>query len=246
MRELSRIFLIAVFFLIVCGGSLSVADEPATQDTTDALLELLAREPGNVDTLSQLYAIYMRQGDYREAQRYALRISEVAQENGLSCYTVNGERHELEMMDQGNYPSGLYVKDGDVYVGGWYLTELNGELIYAPCYWKNGEGIALAAEYACPYAIYVDEDDNVWLAGAKGSGYDRCAAYWKNDEPSVDVSSYNNGCAGGIVVVDGNTIIVGFEGAYPENTVLKYWINGEETAITDGTTSCYCEDVVII
>lgn len=170
----------------------------------------------------------------------------ILKENGLSYYTVNGERHELEIMDQGNYTSSLYVKDGDVYVGGWYLTELNGELIYAPCYWKNGEGVALAVEYGCPYAIYVDEDDNVWLAGAKGSGYDRCAAYWKNDEPSVDVSSYNNGCAGGIVVVDGNTIIVGFEGAYPENTVLKYWINGEETAITDGTTSCYCEDVVII
>lgn len=170
----------------------------------------------------------------------------ILQENGLSYYTVNGERHELEIMDQGNYPSGLYVKDGDVYVGGWYLTELNGELIYAPCYWKNGEGVALAVEYGCPYAIYVDEDDNVWLAGSKGSGYDRCAAYWKNDEPSVDVSSYNNGCASDIVVVDGNTVIVGFEGAYPENTVLKYWINGEETAITDGTTSCYCEDVVII
>lgn len=82
MRELSRIFLIAVVFLIVRVGTLSAADEPATQDTTDALLELLEREPGNVDALSQLYAIYMRQGDYGEAQRYALRISEVAQENG--------------------------------------------------------------------------------------------------------------------------------------------------------------------
>ena len=82
MRELSRIFLIAAVFLIVCGGSLSAAEEPATQDTTDALLELLEREPGNVDALSQLYAIYMRQGDYGEAQRYALRISDVAQENG--------------------------------------------------------------------------------------------------------------------------------------------------------------------
>lgn len=82
MRELSRIFLIAAVFLIMCGGSLSAADEPATQDTTDALLELLEREPGNVDALSQLYAIYMRQGDYGEAQRYALRISDVAQENG--------------------------------------------------------------------------------------------------------------------------------------------------------------------
>lgn len=171
----------------------------------------------------------------------------VLQESGLSYYTVNGERHELEMMDQGNYPSSMYVKDGDVYVGGWYLTELNGELIYAPCYWKNGEGIALAVEYACPYAIYVDDEDNVWLAGAKGPGFDRCAAYWKNDEPSVDVSSYDNGCASSIVVIDGDVIIAGIHGgAYPENSVIKYWINGEETAVTDGSTPCYCEDVVIL
>ena len=170
----------------------------------------------------------------------------ILQENGLSYYTVNGERHELEMMDQGNYPSAMYVKDGDVYVGGWYLTELNGELIYAPCYWKNGAGVALAVEYGCPYAIFVDDEDNVWLAGSKGPGLDRCAAYWKNDEPSVDVSSYDNGCAGSIAVVDGNVIITGFDGAYPENSVIKYWINGEETAVTDGSTSCYGEDTVII
>lgn len=82
MRELSRIFLIAVILLAVHGGGLSAADEPTTQDTTDALLELLEQEPGNVDALSQLYAIYMRQGDYEEAQRYALRILDVAQESG--------------------------------------------------------------------------------------------------------------------------------------------------------------------
>lgn len=170
----------------------------------------------------------------------------ILQENGLSYYTVNGERHELEIMDQGNYTSSLYVKDGDVYVGGWYLTELNGELIYAPCYWKNGEGIALAVEYACPYAIYVDDEDNVWLAGAKGPGFDRCAAYWKNSEPSVDLSSYNNGCAGGITVVDGNIIVTGFESGDTGNSVIKYWINGEETAVTDGSLSCSCEATVII
>lgn len=171
----------------------------------------------------------------------------VLQESGLSYYTVNGERHELEMMDQGNYPSSMYVKDGDVYVGGWYLTELNGELIYAPCYWKNGEGVALAVEYGCPSAIFVDDEDNVWLAGSKGPGFDRCAAYWKNDEPSVDVSSYDNGCASSIVVIDGDVIIAGIHGgAYPENSVIKYWINGEETAVTDGSTPCYCEDVVIL
>lgn len=82
MRELSRIFLIAVILLAVHGGGLSAADEPTTQDTTDAMLELLEQEPGNVDALSQLYAIYMRQGDYEEAQRYALRILDVAQESG--------------------------------------------------------------------------------------------------------------------------------------------------------------------
>ena len=168
------------------------------------------------------------------------------QDNGTWYYLINDERHELDLMGEENYVSSMYVKGDDVYVGGWYLTQAGGEYIYAPCYWKNGEGVELAVEYACPYAIYVDEEDNVWLAGAKGPGLNRCAAYWKNNEPSVDLSSYNNGCAGSINVIDGNIIITGFEGAYPDNSVLKYWINGEETAITDGSTSCSCEAAVII
>ena len=73
--------MIAVFLASQVGG-LSAAEEPATQDTTEALLELLEHEPDNVDALSQLYAIYMRQGNYGEAQRYALRIFDVAEESG--------------------------------------------------------------------------------------------------------------------------------------------------------------------
>ena len=165
----------------------------------------------------------------------------IVKESGISYYTVNGERHELDLMGEGNYPSSLFVKGEDVYVGGWYLVQSGGEYIYAPCYWKNGEGVALALEYGCPYDIFVDEEDNVWLAGAKGPGFDRCAAYWKNNDPSIDVSSYENGCAGSIDVIDGNVIVTGFE-----NGVLKYWINGEETAVTDGSTSCASEAVVII
>lgn len=168
------------------------------------------------------------------------------QESGTWYYLVNDERHELDYLGEGNYPSCMFVKGEDVYVGGWYLTQDGGEYIYAPCYWKNGEGVELALEYGCPYDIYVDEEDNVWLAGSKGPGLDRCAAYWKNNEPSVDVSSYANGCAGSIDVIDGNIIIAGFEGAYPDNSVLKYWINGEETAISDGSTSCAGEATVII
>ena len=167
-------------------------------------------------------------------------------EGNVWYYTVNGDRYELDYLGEGNYPSSMFVKDGDVYVGGWYLTQDGGEYIYAPCYWKNGEGVELALEYGCPYDICVDEEDNVWLAGAKGPGLDRCAAYWKNNEPSVDVSSYANGCAVSIDVIDGNIIIAGFEGAYPSNSVLKYWINGEETAISDGSTSCAGEATVII
>lgn len=74
--------MVAVFLASHVGG-LSAVEEPTTQDTTEALLELLEHEPDNVDALSQLYAIYMRKGNYEEAQRYALRISEVAQKTGI-------------------------------------------------------------------------------------------------------------------------------------------------------------------
>lgn len=76
-----RIMVAAVMFA-VSFAIMSAADEPTTQDTTDALLELLEDDPGNVGAMSQLYAIYMRQGDYREAQRYALKIYAIAEENG--------------------------------------------------------------------------------------------------------------------------------------------------------------------
>lgn len=82
MRKLVRTILMIAVFLASQVGGLSAAEEPTTQDTTEALLELLEHEPDNVDALSQLYAIYMRQGNYGEAQRYALRIFDVAEESG--------------------------------------------------------------------------------------------------------------------------------------------------------------------
>lgn len=169
------------------------------------------------------------------------------EENGVSYYSVNDEWHELELAGTKNYTSSMYVKDGDVYVGGWYSTELDGSTIFAPCYWKNGEAVLIpVVEYAQPYAIFVDEEDNVYLAGSKGVGLNRCATYWKNDEPAVELSSYSNGVASSIDVVDNNIIVVGYEGAYPDKSALRYWINGEETVITDGTTSCSSEATVII
>ena len=59
----------------------------------------------------------------------------------------------------------------------------------------------------------------------------------ENDEPSVDVLSYENGLSQRIFIVDGNVIMTGCEGFYPNN-VVKYWVNGEPTAVTDGSTSC--------
>ena len=101
-------------------------------------------------------------------------------------------------------------------------------------------------EYAQPYDIFVDDEANVYLAGSKGSGLNRCAAYWKNDEPAVELTSYSNGVASSIYVVDDNVIVVGYQGAYPDNTSLRYWLNGDETIITDGSTSCAGEAAVII
>lgn len=169
------------------------------------------------------------------------------EENGVSYYSVNGERHELELAGTKNYTSSMYVKNGDVYIGGWYTTEVGGSTIFAPCYWKNGGSVLIpVVEYAQPYDIFVDDEDNVYLAGSKGSGLDRCAAYWKNDEPAVELTSYSNGVASSIYVVDDNIIVVGYQGAYPDNTSLRYWINGEETTVTDGSTSCAGETAVII
>ena len=80
--KIFRRIMVAVFAIAVSANCLLATEKPTTQDTTDALLELLEDDPGNVDAMSQLYEIYMRQGDYEEAQHYALKIYAVAEENG--------------------------------------------------------------------------------------------------------------------------------------------------------------------
>lgn len=223
-------------FLIVRVGTLSAADEPATQDTTDALLELLEREPGNVDALSQLYAIYMRQGDYGEAQRYALRISEVAQENGDMHTEMLADSYiGQSWLAMDGYDSAYNYLNAAVTLWNSLDSTARTDESYNAIYTAyNGLGI---------YSVTIDMDFGraidyfVWLAGSKGSGLNRCAAYWKNDEPSVDVLSYENGLSQRIFIVDGNVIMTGCEGFYPNN-VVKYWVNGEPTAVTDGSTSC--------
>lgn len=156
-------------------------------------------------------------------------------------YMKNGDFTALDMLGEGIYPSDMYIHDGDVYIGGWYLAEAGGEYIYAPCYWINGKAVNVSSEeYAQIYCIYVDEEGNIWLGGSVGSGLDRAAAYWKNGEKTL-LTDLNNACLSGIFARDGVVIAAGFERGDTGNTVLKYWVNGEETAVTDGTMDSYCE-----
>ena len=81
VADIFRTAVVAGVLLLVFSAGVS-ADESTALDTTEALLELLEKEPDNIGAMSQLYAIYMRQGDYRQAQTYALKIYAVAAKNG--------------------------------------------------------------------------------------------------------------------------------------------------------------------
>lgn len=183
------------------------------------------------------------------------QAGEIAVENGDVCvvisgdnpgYLKNGEFTALEKLGESINPSDMFVHDGNVYIGGFYLTTVGSEYIYAPCYWINGKAVSVSSDlYAQIYCIYVDEEGNVWLGGSEGSGLDRSAVYWKNDEKTL-LTDKNNGCVSGIFARDGVVIAAGFERGDTGNTVLKYWVNGEEKAVTDGSSDSYCEAVYIM
>lgn len=172
-----------------------------------------------------------------------VQVSEAA--NG-SWYEKGGVRTNLEVIGESINPSCMTIHGNDVYVGGFYLYKDGENYYYFPCYWINGKAVAINAEETSQvYAIYVDDEGNVYTAGSEGSGWDRCAAYWKNGE-ITRLTEKNNACLSGIFAADGHVLAGGFEkSASGSNVIVKTWLDGKETAWTDGSTSCYVEEMFV-
>lgn len=158
-------------------------------------------------------------------------------------YAVNGKITPLEKAGESIYPSCMQVKDGNVYVGGYYLTSAAGEYLYVPCFWTNGKITTLdAAVSSQVYCLCVDDGGDVWLGGSEGVGFNRAAAYWHNGE-KVLLTDVNNGCLVGIAAMDGRYVAVGFEKGASGKLVIKRWEDGNAEELTDGTANCSASDV---
>lgn len=82
MRKLFRITMIVVILHSSNTVGLTAVEDHVAVDTAETLLEFLGKDPDNAKALSQLYAIYMRQGNYKQARHYAFRMLDVAEECG--------------------------------------------------------------------------------------------------------------------------------------------------------------------
>lgn len=163
------------------------------------------------------------------------------QEGSENYYLKNNEKHMLETAGDAIYTSCMVIRNGDVYIGGYYLDVDK----FCPCYWVNGKITTLPTSVTSQvYSIDADAAGNVFLGGSEGSGLTRCAAYWKNGE-LVKLTDYNNACVSYIRIIGENLFVAGFEANEQNKLVVKQWINNVETAITDGTTSCAIEDVFV-
>lgn len=153
------------------------------------------------------------------------------------AYFVNGEKTSLESLGESVHPVDMYLHDGDIYVGGFYYNGMN-----VPCYWKNGKAFSVSADKSFQvYSSYVDNSGNIYLGGSEGyDGYNGygTAGYWKNGE-KVLLPGITSGSVRGIIADDGHLFMVGFD--YDNEArkgVIKYWIDGEEIAVTDGSSDC--------
>lgn len=148
-------------------------------------------------------------------------------------YLVGDEKHMLEDNGYAISPSCMTVKDGTVYVGGYY-TDVDK---FCPCYWVDGKLTTIpTAQNSQIYAIGVDDSGNIYLAGSEGVGIERCAAYYKNGD-IVRLTDYNNSCISDMDIVGEHVFLLGSSTGDNFRTYINYWIDGEEYDLTDPNVS---------
>ena len=148
-------------------------------------------------------------------------------------YLIDDVKHMLEDNGYAIHPSCMTVKDGTVYVGGYYTDEDR----FCPCYWTDGKLTTIpTTQNSQIYAIGVDDSGNIYLAGSEGLGIERCAAYYLNGE-IVRLTDYNNSCISDMDIVGEHVFLLGSSTADNFRTYINYWIDGEEYDLTDPNVS---------
>ena len=175
---------------------------------------------------------------YAEAGTVAVEDGNVyitVEDNGVPCYYKNGERHEIDDFGSTQVElASMIVKDGNVYISGFYLDVDK----FVACWWVNGEGYDIPSDVSINvYGIDVDDEGNVYIVGSEGLGLNRKAVYWKNGE-MISLTDYGNAVASIIYVIGDHVLCAGIEREEGmSNYIIKYWLDGQETSLTDGSTN---------
>ncbi len=151
----------------------------------------------------------------------------------------------------GSSPTGVMLTPSpDVYVAGGTFNSQNLE---TAVYWKNGTVTTLGnpGDGSAANAIAVSGND-VYVAGIEGI-HNNVAKYWKNGVPVALTDGTHNASANAIAISSGNVYVAGseddgeqvanFAGEY--NGVAKYWKNGNEVRLSDGTQNASANAIFI-
>ncbi|MEI6080090.1 MAG: hypothetical protein WCQ53_05610, partial [bacterium] len=89
------------------------------------------------------------------------------------------------------------------------------------CYWKNSEKVDLGTEQGIAESIFVDKNNDVYVAGIYGAlgGSDMRAAYWKNGVLTILSDEQSYGFS--IYVYNGKVYVAGSSA-----TSALYWVDG--------------------
>jgi hypothetical protein len=157
------------------------------------------------------------------------------EDTALPFYWKNDKIMYLPIDELGDGNS-IYISNNDVYIS-WYNEYYTDKynLIYTPCYWKNGERIDLSKPLynydGLAFSIFVLDND-VYVAGyISDRDYD-IPCYWKNGVRIELQNPSKNSCAFGIIVNNDDVYVAGF--FEEDNAVIPcYWKNGQKTNLSN-------------
>jgi hypothetical protein len=169
---------------------------------------------------------------------------EVKGSASIAIYWKNGQPVALTDGTKEAEARSIIVADGNVYVAGYE----NGVAMY----WKNGQADALTdgTQQAFAYSIAVYGGD-VYVAGSQSNGTAHVARYWKNGQPfTLTNGSAVNATANAIAVNSTGVYVAGWEGdwvgrAGGTGAVAKYWKNGQEVQLTNGSSYTYPTSIAL-
>ena len=140
--------------------------------------------------------------------------------------------------------------DPDIYIAGAEIMTTDSFSGSVATYWKNGEKITLSNfEQSSNAHNIFKEDGTLYVAGQQRVGLSSQAIYWTADDEQDNAIPLTDGegyaIARSIFVDGGNVYVCGTEKFGGDNTIAKYWINGQEFSLTDGINRAFVSSIYV-